>query len=258
MMSAQQPTVGDAHIGEGDLRQETLRTAPADARFDEHDDWLEEPEELPRRPRRRLLGAGGNPIFLSLLGVLLVACGFIAGVLVEKGQGSSTSSAGASAGLASRIAGLRGAAGTGTGASADAGTGTGGANPSGAGRAGAGGFAGVFAGAGGGATAGQVAFIAGSTLYVTTAQGNTVKVRTSPASSVTKTVTASVKGIHPGETVLVTGTNSNGTISAESIRVGGGGGLGGIGALFGGSGSGGSSAGSGRSGGEPALFGEGK
>ncbi len=178
-------------------------------RFEEdHDDWLEEPEELPRRPRRRLL----TPLPLALLGVLLVACGFIAGVLVEKGQSSSTSATGASAGVASRIAALRGASGAGSGAGA--------AGTSGAGRSGAGGFAGAFAGAGGGATAGQVAFISGSTLYVTTAEGNTVKVTTSPGSTVTKTVKASVSGIHPGETVIVTGSNTNGTISAESIRVG--------------------------------------
>jgi hypothetical protein len=114
---------------------------------------------------------------------------------------------------------------------------------------------------------------------VTDAEGNTVKVTTSPASTVTKTVQSNVKGIHPGETVLITGAaGANGTISAESIRVGaGGGGGGGLGALFGGSsGSAGaagesssaagesSSAAGGRSGsggggggGEPALFGKG-
>src|SRR5271165_7628427 len=71
--------------------------------------WDEPVEDLPRRPRRRLLGAGGNPIPLALLGVLLIACGFIGGVLVEKGQSSSSSSAGSSAAsLASRFAALRG------------------------------------------------------------------------------------------------------------------------------------------------------
>ena len=56
---------------------------------------------------------------------------------------------------------------------------------------------------------------------MTNAEGNTVKVTTSPATSVTKTVKADVKGIHPGETVLVTGAaGANGAISAESIRVG--------------------------------------
>ena len=72
----------------------------------------------------------------------------------------------------------------------------------------------------------------------------------------TKTVKADVKGIHPGETVTVTGaTGSNGAVSAESIRVGAGAG-GGLGALFGGAGAapGGSSGSSGGSG-EPALFG---
>ncbi|HTZ65751.1 MAG TPA: hypothetical protein VMB51_16755 [Solirubrobacteraceae bacterium] len=260
-MSPEQPTVGDAQIGKTGLAQETLRGPAADERFEEHDDWLEEPDELPRRPRRRLL----TPLPLSLLGVLLVACGFIGGVLIEKGQGSSTSAGGAgAAGLASRFAALRGGSGTaaGSGASSSStgasGAGSSGAGSSGAARSGAGGFAGALAG--GGATAGQVAFVSGSTLYVTTAEGNTVKVKTSPGSTVTKTVTASVSGIHPGETVVVTGANTNGTISAESIRVGAGGGLGGIGALFGGSGRSarGSGSGSAGSGGEPALFGEGK
>jgi hypothetical protein len=96
---------------------------------------------------------------------------------------------------------------------------------------------------------------------VTTAEGNTVKVTTSPASTVTKTVKAEVKGIHPGETVIVTGAaGANGAVNAESIRVGGSSAGGGLGALFGGSGAGGgrrSSSGGSSSGGEPALFGNG-
>jgi hypothetical protein len=265
-MSPEQPTVGDAQIGNTGLAQEIPRGPAADERFEEHDDWLEEPDELRRRPRRRLL----TPLPLSLLGVLLVACGFIAGVLVEKGQGSSTSAGSAAAtGLASRFAALRGGSGTaaGSGASSSstgasgagsAAAGAGGAGSGSAAGRGAGGFAGALAG--GGATAGQVTFVSGSTLYVTTAEGNTVKVKTSPSSTVTKTVTASVSGIHPGETVVVTGTNTNGAISAEAIRVGSGGGLGGLGALIGGSGRSGHGSGSAStgSGGEPALFGEGK
>jgi hypothetical protein len=205
-------------------------------------------QTLPPRPRRRLLGAGGNPIHLALLGVLLIACGFIAGVLVEKGQTSSSSSGGGggggAAGVASRFAALRGASSGASGATA--------------GGAPAGG------GGGTGATIGQVAYVDGSTLYVTDAEGNTVKVTTSAASTVTKTVKADVKGIHPGETVVVTGaTGSGGKIAAESIRVGGAAG-GGLGALFGGSGAGGGGRGGSRgsasgssSGGEPALFGKG-
>jgi hypothetical protein len=216
----------------------------------ETDEWVEDHvEELPPRPRRRLLA---TPLPLALLGVLLIACGFIAGVLVEKGQTSSGSSAGGSgtAGLTSRFAALRGASGTGSIASGGAGAaGGGGANVS---------------GASGGATIGQVAYIDGSTLYVTNAAGNTVKVKTSASSTVTMTVKADVAGIHPGETVVITGARgSGGAIDAESIRVGGGVG-GGLSALFSGSGGGGGSSGRGGAGGggssggnEPALFGKG-
>jgi hypothetical protein len=206
--------------------------------------WLDEGEELPRRPRRRLL----TPVPIALAAALLTACGFIGGVLVEKGQGTSSGSTGTAGGLAARLAGLRSAQGTGAGAAGASGSG-----------ASAGGFAGGAGGAGG-ATTGQVAFIQGSTLYVTNAQGNTVKVNTSPASTVTKTVSSSVKAIHPGETVVIVGaTGAGGTVSAESIRVGAGGG-GGLGSLFGGSSgrSGGTGAGGGGAGnGGPALFGGG-
>jgi hypothetical protein len=228
----------------------------------EEDEWSEEPlGELPARPRRQLFGKGANPVVLSLLGVLLIACGFIGGVLVEKGQASSSASGNGAAGLASRFAALRGgASGGASGASGSAaGTGT-------AGAAGAGGglFGRSGAGGAGGATVGEVAYLDGDTLYVTNAEGNTVKVTAAPGASVTKTVKAKVREIRPGETVVVTGTpGANGAISAESIRVGGSGGLGGGlgGGLFGGSGASGrsgasGSAGSSAGGGEPALFGK--
>jgi hypothetical protein len=201
----------------------------------DRDEWLQDQEELPRRPRRRLVA--GNPIVLSLLGVLLIACGFIGGVLVEKGETSSSSSTGSAASLVSRFRALRGAAGAGAGAS------------SGAASSSPGGFTRP--------TAGTVAYLAGSTLYVTNSEGNTIKVTTSPGTSVTKTVKASIDGIHPGETVTITGeTAKNGTVDAESISVGGGGGLA---ALLGGLGGGtraGRGAGTG-GGAEPSLFGGG-
>ncbi|HLM86635.1 MAG TPA: hypothetical protein VK272_10660 [Solirubrobacteraceae bacterium] len=201
------------------------------------DDWLEEPEELPRRPRRRLLGVGGNPVALMLLGVLLTACGFIGGVLVEKGQASSSSSSASSssaAGLASRLRALR------EGASSAGTSSTGSSSPTGFTRP----------------IAGTVAYLAGSTLYVTTPEGNTVKVTTSAGTSVTRTVKASVKGIHPGETVTVTGpSGSNGVVSAESISFGSN--AGGLAALFGGLGAGRGSGGGGASRSEPSLFGNG-
>jgi hypothetical protein len=244
-MPEEQSSSHDVAAGDPAVPAEELAYEPVA----EDDDWLDEPAELPRRPRRRLLGAGGNPITLALLGVLLLACGFIGGVLVEKGQ-TSTSTGGSTSGLASRFAALRGAGGTaatGGGATGSASSGSGASSTHGGFAGGGGGFAGGgFAGRGGfggagaaGATIGEVSFIGGNTLYVTNSEGNTVKVTTSPASSITKTVKADVHSIHPGETVVVRGTKSSGgAVSAESVSVtaaaGGSGAGGGLGALFGG------------------------
>ncbi len=251
MSAEQSPATEPQRVEEAPYgQQQTAAHEPIDAR----DEWLEEPEQLPRRPRRRLL----SPAPVALLAVLLIACGFIAGVLVEKGQSSSSSSssgaAGASSGLAARFAALRAGA-----------TGSGGAaSTSAAGGAAASGFGGAGFGGAGGATVGQVAYSSNGTLYITNTSGNTVKVKTSPATTVSKTVTSSVKAIHPGETVTVTGSaGANGAVSAESIRVGAGG-AGGLAGLFGGS-AGGTSTATGAGGGtggakqasEPALFGSG-
>src|ERR1039458_7211737 len=172
IMSPNEPTIQDASAQ--DTAVQAQQTAAYGPRDDEGE-WVEEPVELPRRPRRRLL----SPIPLALLGVLLAACGFIGGVLIEKGQtSSSSSSSGATAGLASRFAALRGATGS-TSTSGSSSSSTGFARP----------------------TAGTVAYIHGSTLYVTNSDGNTVKVTTSAGTSVTKTVKSTLTGIHPGETV---------------------------------------------------------
>jgi hypothetical protein len=209
---------------------------------EEEDEWLDEPDELPPRPRRRLL----TPIPLALLGVLLIAGGFIAGVQVQKGEETpSGSSGGAGASLASRFAGLRGGGTSSTGASS--------------GKTPAGGAAGGFPGTGAGGarpTTGTVAYLAGNTLYVTNPEGNTVKVNTSAGTSVTTTVKTKVTGIHPGETVTVIGaTGSSGAVSAESISVGSS--SGGLAGLFGGSAKSSTGAGTAGGGGAPALFGSG-
>jgi hypothetical protein len=213
--------------------------APSYEPIEQEDEWLDEPVELPTRPRRRLL----SPAPLALLAVLLSACGFIGGVLVEKGQSASGSTGAGASGLSSRLAALR---------ARGAGGGAGGVNGGGGSVAGRGGSRPV---------AGQVAYINGSTLYVTNAEGNTIKVTTSVATSLSKMVKTSVHGIHPGETVTVTGAAAaSGAISAESISVGSAGGA--FTALLGGSGPGsgsGSPTGGGARGGagEQALFGKG-
>jgi hypothetical protein len=224
----------DRQDAEPDHGQLSTETAPRPApEASEHEPWLEEDlAPLPPRPRRKLIA----PAPLALLAVLLLACGFIGGVLVEKGQNGSGTSAGSTSGFAAR---LRGLAGRRSGA-------TGGASP----------FAGGAGGAG--ATVGTVAFLSGDTLYVTSGEGNTVKVKTSAATSVTKTVKTAVGKIHPGESVTVNGTAaSDGTVTAAAIRVGTSA-IGGLGSVLGGaSGSGGGSSGSSGSSEGPALFGSG-
>jgi hypothetical protein len=204
---------------------------PEDASVPPAEEWLGDLSELPPRPRRRLV----TPAPLALIVVLLLALGFIGGVLVEKGQsGSSTAATGAA--TAARLRGFGAAAGGGA------------ATPAAGGAA--------ASGAAGGArpTSGTVSYVSGQTLYVTTPESNTVQVKTSAATSVTKTVKSSVKSIHPGETVTVTGsTGANGALSAESIRVGS---TGGPGGLLGGAGPSATTGSAAGSGGQ-ALFGGG-
>lgn len=163
------------------------------------------------------------PILTAALVVAVVAAaGFFAGVRVEKGRaGSST--------VASATGARRG---TGTGAGRFTGSSSGGASGGGAGF-------------GRGRTIGQVVAIEGSDLLITDATGNTIKVSTSPSSTITKTDAASVSDIHPGDTLVITGTQQpDGSTAATSIIVGGASGPGG-GGFFGGGGGGGGGAGGG-------------
>ncbi|HEY7632110.1 MAG TPA: hypothetical protein VH817_15495 [Thermoleophilaceae bacterium] len=183
---------------------------------DEH--WTAELDELPPRPRRKLL----TPLTGGLLAVLIAAAGFIGGVLVEKGQAS-----GGGGGRSPNFASL-------------------------AARAGGGGA--LFGPGGGGdsgnVTAGRVSSVEGRTLYVTSTSGGTVRVKVPVGESVSKTITTSVHAIHPGENVIVQGSKGKGgVVNATSVRAtpgsssgasGGSGGGGGGGAvlnqLFGGGG----------------------
>jgi hypothetical protein len=205
-----------------------LQTHAFDAPGEKHDGARD--EELPARPRRRPL----TPLTIALLVALTTACGFIAGVKVQKGQGPSSSSAGPPSGVAAQPGALRSRGSGGVSGFSLAG--------------GAGGFPGAGAGAGGsgGFTAGEVAYLRGSTLYVTNSQGNTVRVAAS-GSRVSKTVSTRLSSIRPGDTVLVTGSQTkSGGIEASSISIS----SSGSGAASGVSGSGGAS-------GAPALFGSG-
>jgi hypothetical protein len=202
--------------------------------------FMEPDDELPRRARTRLL----TPLTVALMLVLFAACGFVGGVLVQKGQSSSGST-------------LLGAAATGR-----FGAGTGATGSSGAAGARTGGFGGrlssLFAGGGaggGGATIGTVTNINGDKLFVTTAAGTMVEVITTPESKVTKSESVGRTSIHPGDSVVVAGlTASNGSVTASSVTDSGtaasGGGLA---SLFGGGST--SSGATSSSGGSTSLFG---
>jgi len=73
---------------------------------------------------------------------------------------------------------------------------------------------------GGGVTTGEVSYVRGNTLYVANAQANTVKVRTTAGSKITKIVTTKTNAIPPGDPVVVLGSQAkDGTTSASSISI---------------------------------------
>jgi hypothetical protein len=217
----------------------------------------------PARRRRRFWGRGTA----VLLGVILVAAAFYAGVRVEKAQISSSpttlpsAAAGAGAagarggagGLGSRFAGA--GAGTGAGAGAGAGGAAGAAGAAAAAGGGAGGGGGGFAGAlrggglgGGNSSFGTASTIDGNTIYLTQpTTGNTIKVKLSSATKITKSVGVAKSALRPGDTLVIQGLKqSNGSISATSVSDSGArsaaGGSGGGGGGSGGGGSGGGGA----------------
>jgi hypothetical protein len=151
--------------------------------------------ELLARRRKRL-----PAMTLALVILVAAALAFVGGIEAQRHWGTSTSSTtAASSAFAARF-GARTAGG-------------------GAPTFGAGGFGGVA----GGGTTGTVTLIKGSTLYVTDSSGNTVLVHTTAGTRVSKTAAGTVKSIHPGDTVTVTGTpGSNGSTNARQVTIGGG------------------------------------
>lgn len=160
-------------------------------------------------------GRKGLPKITVILGVgLLAAATFLAGIEAQKQWGGSGSSGGT--GRFGAFAAANGAARTGAN----------GANGAQGAQGAAGGF---FGRRGGGFTTGTVKLVQGSTIFVTTSDGNTVKVTVPSSATISKSVTEKVSGIHPGDTVTAIGTTSNGVVKAATVRVGDVGGPGGIG-----------------------------
>ncbi len=207
---------------------------------DREEDWEPEADATlapPGRRRRQFFTRGTAAVFA----VIMCAAGFYAGVSVEKSHVSG-SSAGARSFSLPTTSSSRSASGARSGAPSF---------PSGSG----GGFPGL---GGGNSSFGTIASVDHNTIYVNDASGNTVKVKLSSATKITKSLTVSKQSLHPGDSVVVQGLKkSGGTISATSVSdsgARGGGGSGGSGS----SGSGGSSTtGSSASSAVNSLFGSG-
>jgi hypothetical protein len=149
-------------------------------------------EIIARRKRRRV-----PAITIGLLLVVLLGAAFLVGVQVQKHFGGSSSAA--ASGFPGR------------GAFAAAGRAPG---------AGFGGGAGAGFGGAAGSSAGTVTLIKGSTLYVTDASGNTVLVKLTKTSRVSKSTSTSAQTIHPGDTVTYSGAQaSDGSTTAQTVTV---------------------------------------
>jgi hypothetical protein len=139
-------------------------------------------EQLAARAPRRL----ANRATLALAGLLLAVGGFLAGAQVEKHFGHVGTGTAASGFPTAFPSGFRGGGG-----------GTGG-------------------GAAGASTTGTVKLVDGTTVYITTPNGDVITVRTN--GSTTITLPGSVKDLPVGSTVTVTGpASSDGTITAARI-----------------------------------------
>ena len=223
-----QPQEPQAPFATSPEPQQAAPPPPAPGVADTGEGWYEEPDELPARPRARFL----TPLTVVLMLVLFAACGFVGGVLVQKGQQGGSTSVLGSATASSRF-----------GAAASGATGAPGS---------AGGFGGRFAAAlGGGAdslgTVGTVTNIDGNKLYVTTAAGTMTEVVTTPESKITKSQSVGRGAIRPGDSVVVSGVKAtNGTVTAKTVSdSGAGSSAGGLASLFGGGGGAGATSSSG-------------
>ncbi|MFD0397080.1 hypothetical protein ACFVHI_03240 [Kitasatospora sp. NPDC127121] len=181
--------------------------------------------ELAAPPRRKLPW-----LSLVLAGGVIASGAFAGGVWYQQNHGTNS---GASHATAS-AAGQQRAAG--------AGGGGGGYGQSGSRRGGQGAGQGAGQGQGGqaGLTRGTVKAVDGNTVYLTDANGNTVKVTTGDATKVQLNKEGKVADLQPGQSVTVIGTpDANGGYAASQLVEGaaaGAGGAGGFGGGFGGGG----------------------
>ncbi|GAA1965494.1 hypothetical protein [Kitasatospora viridis] len=178
--------------------------------------------ELAAPPRRKLPW-----LTLLLAGGVIAAGAFAGGAWYQKNDGASNSANSGRSAIAAALqkagAGQAGGRGKGTGASGQAGGGS------------------------GGFTRGTVKLVDGSTVYLTDANGNIVKVTTGGSTKVSVTQDGKVSDLQPGQSVTVVGTpDGSGGYTASQLTEGGSaaGGAGGFGGGgFGGGGFGGAAGG---------------
>ncbi|WP_395295076.1 hypothetical protein ACF9IK_17190 [Kitasatospora hibisci] len=173
--------------------------------------------ELAAPPRRKLPW-----LSLALGGAVIATAAFAGGVWYEKDNGSGGSGRAVAGGQQPR----------GTGA-------TPGAPGQNGGRRGGQGGQGNGQGGQGGFTRGTVKAVDGTTVYLTDANGNTVKVTTGDATKVQLNKEGKVADLQPGQSVTVVGTpDANGGYAASQLVEGGTGfgGAGGFGGFPGGGG----------------------
>lgn len=173
-------------------------------------DTLEQ-QERPK-PRERV----ANGLTYTLLALFGVVGSFAAGAWYQREHGDKpnvTATAGPNANAPGANVGTAGAANPGS--RGGIGTNPGSAPTGSIPAVGAGGFA-------GGGTVGQIKLVDGNNVYITDAQGNTIKVVTQPGLAVNVTKAGTVADLKAGDTIIVTGeTNADGFINATAIRSGG-------------------------------------
>ncbi len=176
--------------------------------------------ELAAPPRRRLPW-----VSLVLAGAVIATAAFAGGAWYQRDQGSTKAAGGSGRTAAAGAQQPRTAA---SGAAGNRRNGQGGQG-GGAGQGGQGGQ--------GGFTRGTVKAVDGTTVYLTDANGNTVKVTTGDSTKVQLTKEGTVGDLRPGQSVTVVGTPADGGYAATQL-VEGGTGSGAGGAGFGGFGGG--------------------
>lgn len=154
---------------------------------DQEEYW--EPEEETPPPQGRRRRQLFNRKTAALVTLIACAAGFYAGIRVEKGQLASATTGRSAFSLPSA---------GGTGSTGRSRAGSAGGFPAG-GR-----FPGLGSGSGSPAI-GTIASVNGDTIYVTETSGDTVKVKLSSTTKVTKTHGVSRHALHPGDSVVIQG-----------------------------------------------------